>query len=163
VALVFGSVLVWACGDEPSAEPAPRPVTTMREAPLGIAYPCSPVVEVLFERASPWPVGRYYLRITRDQLIPLTCAIEFEPVVGAVIDTCNDRSPALTVAYAYDASRREITKLQLSWAEHSVDVEVFLAEDGPRVAELHHELTRECLQSLTLDIAEPSPLSEDPL
>ena len=145
--------MLWACGDD--REPTRN--TIAQEAPLGIDYPCSPVVEVVFQRVSPWPVARYYLRVRRDGGDALTCAVEFDPVVGSASDTCNALGAAVSVDYVYDASRRELTMLQVLGADESVDLELFLTEAGPRLAELHHEVTSECLQSVTLEVAEQSP------
>lgn len=105
-----------------------------------------------FASDAEWPIGRYYLRISWDEQEPLTCAIEFEPVVGAVIDTCNGQSQDLSVGYAYDAARREITSLQLLHAQRSLDVEVFLAEGEAPLGELHHDVTSECEQRPSLEL-----------
>jgi hypothetical protein len=156
LALLLSSSMLWACADD--REPTPK--TIAHEEPPGIDYPCSPVVEVVFQRVSPWPVARYYLRVRRDGGDALTCAVEFDPVVGSASDTCNDSGATLSVDYAYDANRRELTKLQVLGAEESVDVELFLTEAGPRLAELHHEVTSECLQSLPLEVAEQNPDTE---
>jgi hypothetical protein len=120
----------------------PRPV----DLPLcwGGAYPCVSGFDVTLEASEPWPLGRYFLRASVDHGPLAVCEIAFEPVVGAVTDTCDDEELGFRVTYRYDDETRAIQMLSFGGAFH-VDVEILVAENLPPVVEIHHDvLVQKC-------------------
>jgi hypothetical protein len=104
-----------------------------------ISYPCVSEFAVTLEAPEPWPVGRYFLRVSSNYGPPTVCEIAFEPVVGAVTDTCDDQEHGFRVTYRYDNETRAIEKVTFSGALR-VDLEILIAENLPAVVEVHHDV-----------------------
>lgn len=100
---------------------------------------CLPEFTVTFESAEPWPVDRYFLRVSLDHGSPTVCEVTFEPVVGAVTDTCDDQERGFRVTYRYDNQTRAIEKLSFGGVQR-VDIEILIAEKLPAVVEVHHNV-----------------------
>jgi hypothetical protein len=67
------------------------------------------------------------------------CEIAFEPVVGAVTDTCNSPAGEFQVVYRYDEEIRAIERMSFGLVSH-VDMEILVAENLPPVVEVHHDV-----------------------
>jgi hypothetical protein len=91
------------------------------------------------EASEPWPLGRYFLRVALNRRPPSVCEIAFEPVVGAVTDTCNGPEREFRVAYRYDHEARAIDGLSFGLVSR-VDMEILVAESLPPVVEVHHNV-----------------------
>jgi hypothetical protein len=92
---------------------------------------------ISFERADPWPLGAYYFRVRINRGQPRVCKVEFEPVIGAVVDTCNDAD--FGIGYLYVTEQPLLFGLGFSRSVRYVDVELLAAEEGPPLAEVHSE------------------------
>jgi hypothetical protein len=82
------------------------------------------------------------------------CEIAFEPVVGAVTDTCDDEDHGFRVDYRYDGETRAIESLNFGSVRH-VDLEILVAENLPPLVEVHHDVV---VQKCTYDCARGEPL-----
>lgn len=107
------------------------------------------------EASEPWPLGRYFLRVALDRRAPTVCEIAFEPVVGAVTDTCNGEDREFSVTYRYDDETRAIEGLSFGTVSR-VDVEILVAEDLPPVVEVHHNVV---VQKCTYVCEQAAPLT----
>lgn len=118
-----------------------------------ISYPCVSEFAVTLEAAEPWPVGRYFLRVSLNHGPATVCEIAFEPVVGAVTDTCDDQERGFRVTYRYDNETRAIEKVTFGGVLR-VDMEILIAENLPAMVEVHHDVVvRKC--SYSCPIGEP--------
>ena len=115
----------------------PEPLIFSTCGPTG--YACVSGFTVTFEASEPWPLGRYFLRVSLDHGPPSMCEIAFEPVVGAVTDTCDDHERGFRLAYRYDDETRAIEKVSFGSVRH-VDMEILVAENLPPVVEVHHDV-----------------------
>jgi len=108
---------------------------------------------VTLEASESWPVGRYFLRVSVDRGPTAVCEVAFEPVVGAVTDTCNDQEAGFRVGYRYDAEARAIEQVTFG-SVHHVDMEILIAEGLPPLVEVHHDVVvQKC--SLACPMGEP--------
>ena len=139
---------IGSIGATPSTEPP-------LELPLcgPTHYPCVSEFAVTLEAPEPWPVGRYFLRVSFNYGPPTFCEIAFEPIVGAVTDSCDDQERGFRVTYRYDNETRAIEKVTFGGALR-VDMEILIAENLPPVVEVHHDVVvRKC--SYSCPIGEP--------
>jgi hypothetical protein len=118
-------------------------------------YPCVSEFTVTFEASEPWPVGRYFLRVSLNHGPPTVCEIAFEPIVGAVTDTCDDEERGFRVSYRYDNETRAIEKVTFGGVLR-VDMEILIAEDLPPVVEAHHDVV---VQKCSYICAKGEPLA----
>lgn len=170
-ALVIFTLACLACGGfESEGQPTPRdpvgaagrageaqrPEDPPREPPplcLFAGVACIEAFTVTLEAAEPWPQGRYFLRVALDRGEATVCEIAFEPVLGAVTDTCNGDDSEFRVDYRYDEEARAILGVSFGRVRR-VDMEIVVADDLPPLVEVHHDVVvQKC--SYGCDVAAP--------
>ncbi|HKO89643.1 MAG TPA: hypothetical protein VJU61_00730, partial [Polyangiaceae bacterium] len=97
----------------------------------------------------------YFLRVSLDRRPATVCEIAFEPVVGAVTDTCNSPDREFRVVYRYDDETRAIEAVSFGFVSH-VDLEILVAEELPPVVEVHHDVV---VQKCSVGCSLAAPLS----
>jgi hypothetical protein len=145
VVFLSGVLLLGSCDEGPvsaavstAPEPSSQPCRGAGCPPICPDILCvDSAFGISFERADPWPLGAYYFRVRIDRGQPRTCKVEFEPVIGAVVDTCNDAD--FGVGYLYVTEQPLLFGLGFSRSVSYVDVELLAAEEGPLLAEVHSE------------------------
>lgn len=116
---------------------------------------CAAGFVLFLEAAEPWPLGRYFLRVARGGGPVTVCEIAFEPVVGAVTDTCNREEHNFSVVYRYDQETRSIDEVRFAGAVAIVDLEILLTEELPPLVEVHHTVV---VQKCLFDCEQAAPL-----
>jgi hypothetical protein len=119
----------------------------------GLFALCASEFTVKLNASELWPLGRYFLRVAIDRRPPSVCEIAFEPVIGAVTDTCNYEALGFSVTYRYDDQIRAIEQIRFGYVSR-VDAEILVAEALPPLVEVHHDVVvQKC--SIACSIAEP--------
>lgn len=125
--------------DQPPVDTVPPVVPPLCPPSGGI---CIEEFTLALQASEPWPLGRYFLRVALDGRPPTVCEIAFEPVIGAVTDTCNGPDREFLVAYRYDDETRAIETLSFGLLSR-LDMEILVAETLPPVVEVHHRVVVE--------------------
>jgi hypothetical protein len=114
---------------------------------------------VSFERDEARKPGAYFFRASADGGTPEVCSIVFEPVLGAVSDSCNNAGLRFSVSYVYDTSAQKISSVSFDARVRKVDLELLVSEAEPPLAELHYQIPASSLHVGVCGCVSIDPLS----